>query len=134
MDDAQRLAEIQEREKAATEGPWDAHYLSDDCADIGAGMKHLEDGIVQATWVCSVESGICCGTPLTTEECANVKFIAHARSDIPWLLAKVEDLQTILKEFAFLDGITPDGIVDVEQFCVRLRALAAKAAEETTDA
>lgn len=121
MADAQRLAEIREREKAATEGPW--HRL-ETWAGITTGdpTEEYGKGVIWHGWD---------GQGPSDED---EEFIAHARSDIPWLRAKVEDLQTILKEFAFLDGITPDGIVDVEQFCARLRALAAKAAEEITDA
>lgn len=115
MNDAERIAEIREREKAATPGPWiSAPYdRADKWIDVPApGVRVDYDDVDH------------------DEQDSNAAFIAHARSDIPWLREKVEDLQTILKEFAFLDGITPDGIVDVEQFCVRLRALAAKAAQE----
>ena len=73
----ERLDEIQEREAKATEGPWGV----DGPAQCGPGdslaVYHVEDGgtvaYVQPSW-------------------DDAEFIAHAREDIPALLAEVERL------------------------------------------
>ncbi len=61
--DQKYLAEIKAREQAATPGPWE-----DDIADIWLGDRHIAE--VYST--------------------SDTTFIAHARADIPALLAEVE--------------------------------------------
>lgn len=77
----ERLDEIEAREAKATEGPWGV----DGPAQCGPGdslaVYHVEDGgtvaYVQPSW-------------------DDAEFIAHARTDIPALLAEVERLRALI--------------------------------------
>ena len=72
-----RLAEIQARANAATEGPWRAN-------DNGKGTVY--DG--RNIGVCSMWA---------VRRPADAVFIAHAREDIPWLLVRVQELEGELR-------------------------------------
>jgi len=63
-----RLNEIEARANAATEGPWAA-----------------SSGYVESGTATIVE----CSDPLPFDQ-VNAEFIAHARTDVPWLLEKVK--------------------------------------------
>ena len=80
-----RIAEIQARCDAATPGPWEAHlsgYSVLEPMDDATGLQH---GLAR---MCQ---------PRGAEEMVdNQTFIAHARSDVPWLLERVRTLQAAL--------------------------------------
>ena len=79
--DAKYLAEIKAREQAATPGPWSNGYTSinsDSTYDEVVGLEEYMHG-----WECDHGLKI---------EIADAEFIAHARTDIPALLAEVERL------------------------------------------
>lgn len=82
---ADRLREIQERESKATEGPWE--YAVDSCLRCRDEGKEGEYDILQ------VPSGY--HAMLDRKEDAD--FIAHSRSDIPWLLKLAAELQLDLE-------------------------------------
>lgn len=112
----ERLAEIEAREKVATKGPWEWDtYESDD--DIGLpsgsmllascdvpgnahhGLGHTvsECGwpVLRCDWP---QESIDEGTSEPWPESSDANFIAHARQDIPDLLAEVRRLRERVKE------------------------------------
>lgn len=85
------LKEVSSREKAATNGPWKAyphgepkHPNYSSCDRLEAGEK----GIV------AMLEGFC--APACSGQC-DIQFIAHARTDIPKLLAIIETLREALE-------------------------------------
>lgn len=94
MTDAQRIAEIESREKAATEGPWswEDWDLDDgpDCYTLVAPPHTRPSGT----------SGMFpdLGFSLMTDEDHEISeqdraFIAHARQDVPWLIEELRASQ-----------------------------------------
>jgi transglutaminase-like putative cysteine protease len=79
MTDTERLAEIREREQAATPGPW----IEEDGFILTADGKNTVADFVPYS--------------------ANSVFMAAARDDVPFLLAEVERLTRLL------EGLTPGG-------------------------
>lgn len=75
-----RLREIEEREKAATPGPWDTGEHP-----TNSGIRYVFD--TDGSEVCTV---------YFNEESRAVEFIAHAREDVPFLIAEVRRLQNEL--------------------------------------
>jgi hypothetical protein len=75
---AEQLAAIKAREAAATDGPWwnDGHEIY-----VGEHM----DIPAMCTWI-----GETCAVDLPDYGAANGAFIAHARQDIPALLAELD--------------------------------------------
>jgi len=106
MTDQERIAQIKARERAATPGPWGYEKSEGDCGLTGKcprdlifcdekcpGCEHWE--IYKGAWptgIDTVESGE--NTFFTDSDAS---FIAHAREDIPWLLAEVERLTAALE-------------------------------------
>lgn len=78
------VAAIRERCEAATPGPWirDPEYASV-CAPARDG---------ECVAVCSMSDG-----PPAAGWVADAEFIAHAREDIPVLLAEIERLQAVVE-------------------------------------
>ncbi len=104
--DAERLAEIQARTDKATPGPW----LCGGGDTIGLGIENHSPGSfsydIELATVSfqrdrehdaqrSRKRGV--EVTLGTTE-ADAQFIAHARQDVPWLLAQVARLQAALKQ------------------------------------
>lgn len=86
--DSQRIAEIKAREKASTPGPW--RY-----SDVACEIWN-EDGDTVVGGVDSEEVSI---------SDTDTAFIAHARTDIPALLAEVERLNVIAEQrYQLYDG------------------------------
>jgi hypothetical protein len=78
-----RVEEIQQRVEKATPGPWFAKHRAVDCCehdDECCGLGLEIEGPPEATNRGQFYRG------------ADAAFIAHAREDIPWLLAEVERL------------------------------------------
>lgn len=91
----EELAAIETRCDAATRGPW----LLDDSGDIysagGTYTKYDREGYLHTEWngaICIVDSGV---YPPWGDDAA---FIAHAREDIPALIAEVRRLQAEIAE------------------------------------
>lgn len=81
----ERIAEISGRENAATPGPWTIRNEQ----LIEHGKQDIAIGVIAESFGDNNED-----EATTTDECAaNVKFIAHAREDIPALLNEVERLR-----------------------------------------
>jgi len=106
------LAEIEDRAREATPGPWFVRHLDDDYASNLLAVSTVSDpdhddgprwpgfspgDIVAATLVQ-------CPLPYVsiddTKWDENAKFIAHARSDIPLLLAEIRRLRKELGDTA----------------------------------
>lgn len=98
-----RLAEIRERANAATDGPWMFGQPDDDCTQTRAEWMdstaaNPDAPAAAGLWVAWTRSAdrpgvlVTCitGDGPTSQE--NAEFIAHARQDVPWLLAEVERL------------------------------------------
>lgn len=99
---ADQLAEIQARAEAATSGPWD-FYDGDTYADVAADLKmtgrgsysfrekvaRLED---ENYWDDQAHEGDD-DERAFEQMAANAVFIAHARTDVPALLAEVDRLK-----------------------------------------
>ncbi len=83
-DRSSRLAAIKARCEAATPGPWKDEYA--ELEGFASILRH--DG---TDWhqVCDADQH-------------DRPFIAHARSDVPWLLAEIERLEAALQEIAGL--------------------------------
>lgn len=102
----ERLAEIEAREKAATEGPW-AYGGQEGFQSIDYPQtppfetRRIECG---GDTLANVSQG---GTLLPSDE-ANALFIAHARQDIPDLVAEVkrqeQELDIAAKKLAWCEG------------------------------
>jgi hypothetical protein len=75
--DEARLREIAERAEKATVGPWKVQGLGPEVQRLGAYVYSPYLGSVCS---CPKESDLFSGHTY------NMEFIAHARSDIPWLL------------------------------------------------
>jgi len=69
-DPPDRLAAIQARAEAATKGPWTPY---DNHVQIGSFLNEIETE-----------------NPMVGDSSADTHFIAHAREDIPYLLALVQ--------------------------------------------
>ena len=90
--DEARVAEIRGRCDAATEGPWIVESRSD-----GLAVGTPKTWYPQETYALVYSSG----TPddpmsgwtaeAINREVLNADFIAHARTDVPWLLARLEE-------------------------------------------
>ncbi|MGV9302516.1 hypothetical protein ACWDLG_04000 [Nonomuraea sp. NPDC003727] len=100
------LQEIESRAQAATPGPWYVRFLDDDAAanlvavstvpDVGEGKRWPAwngSEVVAATLV-QFPRPYVAGPDDRWDE--NATFIAHARSDIPRLLAEVHRLRALL--------------------------------------
>lgn len=99
-----RIAEIRARAEAATEGPWFhngiALYEMHDDPDDGV----LRRFSVPTIWTHQDE--------ITGP--ANGAFIAHARSDVPWLLAENDRLQAAIDAvLAYLKRICDENPSDI---------------------
>jgi hypothetical protein len=99
-----RLAEIEARAEAATGGPWEVHDVDDwmcMCATYITGQNGPDTDLFfrtgepesphdQIVAVTLLQTPRVCDHKLSDE---NSSFIAHARADIPYLLAEVKRLR-----------------------------------------
>jgi hypothetical protein len=82
-----RTEEIRQREQAATKGPWEAHTRE----EWGYGTQ---------AWIVPLSGGPSPGCHASDQHIRDNEFIAHAREDIPYLLALVERLEAAGKKVA----------------------------------
>jgi hypothetical protein len=91
----ERLKEIEERAKNATEGPWSEDQ--EDRGKIVSGLmpdpEHVGGTIYD--WCIAEVAGPFCVRPTTElfDGTPNIAFIAHAREDVPWLLSLLQASQ-----------------------------------------
>lgn len=88
-----QLEAIRKRAEAATEGPWETALLED-------GWHVMHDGMIVAE--------------MYRKEAEDAEFIAHARTDIPKLLAEIERLRKFEKKVTSpldVEGVAEDGTV-----------------------
>ena len=120
-----RLDEIKERCEMATEGPWDWK----DRYDFREHVEHRKQGLAA---VCeNLEAGrieLVSGDKTVLEEWAehaddsgieveksDAQFIANARSDVPWLVEKLEEAVTTIKTLDYeLRGYIGEGYIRTE--------------------
>lgn len=88
----ERLREIREREQKATKGPWEYD---------GCSVTNWHDDTFEMEWIPNGK-GSDGFRAVNKNWKADADFIAHARTDIPWLLAQLtailEDNQRLAKE------------------------------------
>jgi hypothetical protein len=111
----EELQAIAARAEAATVGPWKVYVDWKNPFDLGFGI----DGV----------SGLIC--PTAFKRRADATFCAHARTDIPALLAEIERLQAEVArleeekgELAFFNGQFQETIFKLENEVARLGAVA----------
>lgn len=96
-----RLAEIEARADAATPGPWEAdldrHGETRGIWPTTPGGEQIIGSYVAADGFDSV------GWSGGTDD--NLRFIAHARDDIPWLINRVRELEAQNSRLAGIPGI-----------------------------
>jgi len=107
------LDDIEARAEAATPGPWNWEvHLNDTEIDFAPGEQAF-----YWTWEVGGENAELGGAEFE-DPAPNVAFIAHARTDVPALIARVRELEAD-RELAA--GIDPGNITDPETL-VRLGA------------
>ena len=105
---AERLAEIEARANAATEGPWRASTgrTYDTTTGKAAPVEHYvsrgDDDVGIASDVCDSRTG--------EQSEPNALFIAHARTDVPALVAEVRRLTAALAAHARHTDAAIDGV------------------------
>ena len=110
------VSEIEAREKAATEGPWNVceqhnyEVLKGECRGCECGENFITDAVVDAQTRQKA---------FTTQTRDDSAFIAGSRTDIPYLLDLVERMGDTLKLlYAWLDN-QPDGRGQIESKIVK---------------
>jgi hypothetical protein len=107
------LDAIRQREQAATEGPW-----------IHTGRNHISTPDIhvdEANWGGEGLNGyrLVCDGDEGAWRAADAEFIAHAREDIPALLAEIDRLRSQVAEITSLtrdtdgDDLDPDSEIPV---------------------
>jgi hypothetical protein len=114
----QQLDEIQARHKAATPGPWGIYEFGGGTAiDIAADLHDTGTGYRARREICRLEDEPLDNDPAhkewTAEEDwaqvqADAAFVAHAREDVPALLAEIRRLKAALAREERLHGDTID--------------------------
>ena len=108
-----RLDEIEARANAATEGPWEWEGEAKAEWELGANSlvpsRRPDDPVLYGYGYDA--SGIEVKTP------ADAEFIAHARTDVPWLLEQVERRDKALEAVLDLHKEDGHGWGPGESFC-----------------
>jgi hypothetical protein len=106
--DAKYFDEIKAREQAATPGPWEMDASEGDCGApqnvCPRGLMYCDDKcpkceyweITQGAWVNGPDFIECGDFSFFNDSDAD--FIAHARTDIPALIAEVERLNSLIEK------------------------------------
>lgn len=101
----EELATIKARAEAATPGPWKLDdYIGLEsytvCLDYVPENQNRTTGYgagSEGTAICVLDDEMYFEYSSDTERLANAEFIAHAREDVPALVAEVERLQEALR-------------------------------------
>lgn len=103
-DDLKRLEEIEGREKAASPGPWKAEiWHGNDGGFAAVGPVHLPADGYEDEW----ESPDDKHGQLAQ---LDANFMASAREDVPWLIAKVRELEEEVEKLRDMGpGVTHEG-------------------------
>jgi hypothetical protein len=134
-----RLDEIEARANAATEGPWNFGTGTEEPLDLAARIEWVADTLgygnekrhLWATWRPDGESEGRVIVPALTGDGPNAhhnaEFIAHARSDVPALLAFAREVAEVLDEGWTRGKVLPRMVGAEDQARVRaLRNIAAR--------
>lgn len=98
--DDKRLAEIAERAEKATAGPWEFDLDNVGATyEIGFGITTARSGWTLIHIPCRAQD---------SDSAANGEFVAHARTDIPALVAEVRRLREALDEIRRIGEPRPD--------------------------
>ena len=93
------LEAIRKREAAATKGPWTSEKHADFCGESGLGVIAVHEGNENGTPTRGLVAWLTTNLGATFDdipECeANGDFIAHARADVPALLAEIDRLRAL---------------------------------------
>ena len=100
-----KLSEIKAREQKATKGKWE--WV---CKDADSSYEIFSEGV----GIVTMKYGL--------EEFQDADFIAHSRSDIPWLLRMVEEARKLIREL--------EGTPIEHNLAMRLAAWLSKVEEE----
>ncbi|MYU24507.1 hypothetical protein [Streptomyces sp. SID8352] len=105
---AQQLADIETRTNAATDGPWGTYeFGGDTLIEIAAGLEETGTGYRARREICRLEDEPMDNDPTHTEWTgeedweqvqADAEFVAHARTDVPVLLAEIRRLDARVRE------------------------------------
>ena len=92
-----REQEIREREAKATLGPWEVAPCSDrdEVRDVVSQYEKVSGG-AKANWIAQLDAALDFDSDVDAEIerlQADAEFIAHARTDIPYLLAENQRLR-----------------------------------------
>lgn len=94
--EASRLAEIQARCKAATPGPWAWECVGEKSNEWCLGIVCDDDGNPLSGMIEKGQGVVVESIVTEADGFNNADFIAHARQDIPDLLAYIAELQDAL--------------------------------------
>lgn len=113
-----RIQEIRERHAASTPGEWVATHRHSQCTaddDEQSGLGLEIQGPPEASNRGQFERG------------ADARFIAHAHQDVPFLLAEIERLESVLRQIR--DGDTPAADYDMDERAYWVERIAGEALE-----
>jgi hypothetical protein len=99
---AGRVEAIRARCEAATPGPWEDIDYNRDCPGRDTWLGVINGAFEITTEHVTIGRVKYSALP-HPENVANARFIAHARADIPWLLARITELETALAAARSLD-------------------------------
>ena len=109
-----RLNEIEARANAATEGPWEWEGESNEPWPAGdnslRSVSGAKDDLVLYAWGYDAYG-------IEAARDADAEFIAHARTDVPWLLEQVERRDKALEAVLDLHKEDGHGWGPGESFC-----------------
>ena len=118
---SERRREIAARAVKASQGPWYPGHIGDKTIECEC-RSILNEGYCGSIATVSVDNGKSIGdggndSPPYDEAVANGQFIAHARADIPDLLAEVEALEAeiVRLQSHVADGTRPVRVRKVER-------------------
>lgn len=107
-----RLTEIEARAKAATRGPWEDATGSIEPRGIWSSALFVSTatGEVVAGALCPDTGDEGMETPIAGAPPENRAFIAHARDDVPWLVAQVRERDAEIARLRALLTTTGDAL------------------------
>ncbi|QIK82416.1 hypothetical protein [Sanguibacter sp. HDW7] len=117
-----KLADIEQRADAATEGPWEA-----DGSEVSQHWSLPEPWLTVASNEVSCMSYCYGGSARGIEQDEDAEFIAHARTDVPAMSAAIRDVLAVHVEATCSRGYPQAYCVDCDQAwpCATVRAVTA---------